>query len=182
MKKKRTLVTPQSVIKKRRQQVLLRQEYLMLILRAIFFILAIYIFFTKILCFVRVEGTQMFPALKDGDLTLCYSLPQQYRSNDIIMYEQNGQNHFGRIISVGGNDVNIDGSGDVKINGISEGGEIVYSTYKKGSISYPYHVPQDSVFVLGDYRKETQDSRSYGAITKTQIKGKVLTILRRRGL
>ena len=114
----------------------IRKGYLRLIARTILFLLVIYIFFTKILCFQRVEG----------------------------------------------NEINIDGSGDVKINGISESGEIIYPSYHKGDIKYPYQIPEGSVFVLGDYRTQTKDSREFGAIKESQIKGKVLTILRRRGI
>ena len=161
---------------------MIRKGYVRLFIRTILFILVVYIFFTKILCFQRVEGMQMFPSLKDGDLTLSYCLKQTFRPNDVIVYEQDGEKHFGRIIAVGGNEINIDGSGDVKINGISESGEIIYPSYHKGTIKYPYEIPQGSVFVLGDYRTQTKDSREYGAIKESQIKGKVLTILRRRGI
>lgn len=164
------------------QNATIRKGYISLVVRTILFLLIIYIFFTKILCFQRVEGMQMFPALKDGDLTLSYCLKQTFRPNDVIIYEKNGQKHFGRIIAVGGNEINIDGSGDVKINGISESGEIIYPSYHKGTIHYPYKIPEGSVFVLGDYRTQTKDSREYGAIKESQIKGKVLTILRRRGI
>lgn len=164
------------------QNATIRKGYISLVVRTILFLLIIYIFFTKILCFQRVEGMQMFPSLKDGDLTLSYCLKQTFRPNDVIIYEKNGQKHFGRIIAVGGNEINIDGSGDVKINGISESGEIIYPSYHKGTIHYPYKIPEGSVFVLGDYRTQTKDSREYGAIKESQIKGKVLTILRRRGI
>lgn len=160
----------------------IRKGYLRLIARTILFLLVIYIFFTKILYFQRVEGMQMFPSLKDGDLTLSYCLKQTFRPNDVIIYEVNGEKNFGRIIAVGGNEINIDGSGDVKINGISESGEIIYPSYYKGDIKYPYQIPEGSVFVLGDYRTQTKDSREFGAIKESQIKGKVLTILRRRGI
>lgn len=160
----------------------IRKGYLRLIARTILFLLVIYIFFTKILCFQRVEGMQMFPSLKDGDLTLSYCLKQTFRPNDVIIYEVNGEKNFGRIIAVGGNEINIDGSGDVKINGISESGEIIYPSYHKEDIKYPYQIPEGSVFVLGDYRTQTKDSREFGAIKESQIKGKVLTILRRRGI
>lgn len=164
------------------QKEVVKKGYIHLLIRTILFVLIIYIFFSKILCFQGVSGMQMFPSLKDGDLTLSYCLKQTFRPNDVIIYEQNGEKHFGRIIAVGGNEINIDGSGDVKINGVSESGEIIYSSYHKGEIKYPYKIPEGSVFVLGDYRTETKDSREYGAIKESQIKGKVLTILRRRGI
>lgn len=164
------------------QKEVVKKGYIHLLIRTIVFVLIVYIFFSKILCFQRVSGMQMFPSLKDGDLTLSYCLKQTFRPNDVIIYEQNGKKHFGRIIAVGGNEINIDGSGDVKINGVSESGEIIYPSYHKGEIKYPYKIPEGSVFVLGDYRTETKDSREYGAIKERQIKGKVLTILRRRGI
>ena len=43
-------------------------------------------------------------------------------------------------------------------------------------------VPEGSVYVLGDYRTNTQDSRDFGAIPIKSVQGKVITILRRRGL
>lgn len=164
------------------QKTAIKKGYIHLLIRTILFVLIIYLFFTKILCFQRVSGMEMFPSLKDGDLTLSYCLKQTFRPNDVIIYKQNGERHFGRIIAVGGNEINIDGSGDVKINGISESGEIIYPSYHKGAIKYPYKIPEGSVFVLGDYRLQTKDSREYGAIKESQIKGKVLTILRRRGI
>lgn len=164
------------------QKEAVKKGYIHLLIRTIVFVLIVYIFFSKILCFQRVSGMQMFPSLKDGDLTLSYCLKQTFRPNDVIIYEQNGKKHFGRIVAVGGNEINIDGSGDVKINGVSESGEIIYPSYHKGEIKYPYKIPEGSVFVLGDYRTETKDSREYGAIKESQIKGKVLTILRRRGI
>lgn len=164
------------------QSLIIQKGYIRLLARTILFLLVMYIFFTRILCFQRVEGMQMFPSLKDGDLTLSYCLKQTFRPNDVIIYEANGEKHFGRIIAVGGNEINIDGSGDVKINGISESGEIIYPSYHKGDIKYPYKIPEGSVFVLEDYRTQTKDSREFGAIKESQIKGKVLTILRRRGI
>lgn len=102
----------------------------------------------------------MFPSLKDGDLTLSYCLKQTFRPNDVIIYEVNGEKNFGRIIAVGGNEINIDGSGDVKINGISESGEIIYPSYHKGDIKYPYQIPEGSVFVLEitEHRQKTAEN------------------------
>ena len=144
-----------------------------LALRAILFLLLVFVFFTKVLFFARVEGMQMFPSLKDGDLALGYAL---------VVYEADGKQCFGRILTLAGNEVDIDGSGDVKVNGISESGEILYPAYDKGTLTYPCQVGQGSVFILGDYRTESRDSRTYGPVLVTRIKGKVLTILRRRGL
>ena len=125
----------------------------------------------------------MFPSLKDGDLALGFRLEREYRSGDVILYEDpEGKLHFGRILTTAGSVVDINGNGAVLINGAQESGEILFPTDDPGTLTYPYTVPEGSVFVLCDHRTETKDSRIYGTISMDQIQGKVLTILRRRGL
>jgi signal peptidase I len=41
---------------------------------------------------------------------------------------------------------------------------------------------EDEYFILGDYRTGAKDSRFYGAVTRKEIKGKILAVLRRTGL
>jgi signal peptidase I len=61
--------------------------------------------------------------------------------------------------------------------------EVFYATEAKpGGIEFPYTVPEDSYFVLCDYRTAAADSRNYGAISKADIIGKVITVLRRRSI
>ena len=55
-------------------------------------------------------------------------------------------------------------------------------TYVRGELAYPSPVPQGCLYVLGDRRTDTQDSRDFGPIPMESVEGKVITILRRRGL
>ena len=89
---------------------------------------------------------------------------------------------MGRVIAREGDVVNIDENGTLHVNGTVQGGEIMYPTYAKEGIEYPYKVPEDSIFILGDYRTQTEDSRDFEAIPIDDVEGKVITILRRRGL
>lgn len=156
--------------------------YLSLAVRMAIFVVILILIFTKVLFLKRVGGSDMFPSLKDGDLTLGYRLQTQYRSGDVVLYRAGGELHFGRILTMGGNTVNISGDGAVEVNGATESGEILFPTDDPGKLTYPYEVSDGSVFILGDYRTSAKDSRSYGAIPLKEIEGKVLTILRRRGL
>ena len=124
----------------------------------------------------------MFPSLKDGDLTLGFRLDRNYQSGDIILYTVDGTEHFGRVFTTAGNTVEIDSSGDVRVNGISESGEILFPSTDTGTLQYPYTVPEGSVFILGDYRTHAKDSREFGPISTEDVKAKVITILRRREL
>ena len=73
-------------------------------------------------------------------------------------------------------------SGVVEVNGSAQGGGILYPTYPKSLLSYPYAVPEDSVFILGDCRTQAEDSRDFGPVQCSAVKAKVITLIRRRGL
>lgn len=136
----------------------------------------------KVLFLKQVKGMDMFPSLKDGDLVLGYRLQKEFRTNDIIAYEEEGTLHFGRVIAKEGDQVKISDGGEVTINGVAESSQIWYPDYDGGDLDYPFQVPENTLFILGDYRTDAADSRNYGAIPVEQVKGKVITLLRRRGL
>ena len=75
----------------------LEKEYLRLFVRAALFLLILYLVFTRVLFLGRVTGMEMYPSLKDGDLALGYRLQQEFRTGDVIVYEEDGARHFGRI-------------------------------------------------------------------------------------
>jgi signal peptidase I len=61
--------------------------------------------------------------------------------------------------------------------------EIFYETEpQNGDVTYPYTVEADSYFILCDYRTVGTDSRSYGAVARNELDGKIITLLRRRGV
>ena len=98
------------------------------------------------------------------------------------MYTVNGETHVGRIVARENDYVQMGDSGALYVNGMTQSGEIIYPTYAREGAEYPQQVPEGSVYVLGDYRTNTQDSRDFGAIPIKDVQGKVITILRRRGL
>lgn len=124
----------------------------------------------------------MFPAMKDGDLIIAYRLQQDYAKNDVVVYEVNGEQKVGRIVARGTDVVTLDDSGTLLVNGTVQTGDILYPTYAKEGIKYPHKVAEGHVFVLGDYRTNAEDSRDYGTVSESSVKGKIITILRRRGL
>lgn len=124
----------------------------------------------------------MYPAMKDGDLTVVFRLQQDYLKDDIVAYQSDDGIKFGRIAARGDDVITIDNAGGWLVNGTEQSGEILYPTYTQGSLEYPYRVPTDSLFLMGDYRTESIDSRTYGAIPMDKVIGKVITILRRRSL
>lgn len=152
-----------------------------------------WILFTQIFMFVRVQGTEMFPALKDGDLALVFRMQRSYAAGDVVSYEADGALHIGRIIAGENDVVTFDGSGGLLVNGTVQSGDILYPTYARSEdedqadasedeASLTVRIPQTCVYILGDYRTQSMDSRDFGPIPSGQVKGKVITILRRRGI
>lgn len=130
----------------------------------------------------------MYPAMKDGDLCVIFRREAQalaglqYAAGDIVAYQAEGRRYIGRVAAVGGDTIQISDGGSVTVNGAGQSGEIIFPTYARGELAYPFTVPHDCLFVLGDHRTDTKDSRDFGPIPLQSVDGKVITILRRRGL
>lgn len=124
----------------------------------------------------------MFPGVKDGDLLIVFRLQDYYEKNDVITYKVSGVRKVGRYIARGGDVVTMDDTGTLRVNGSVQSGEIMYLTYAKEGVDYPYEVPEGHIFILGDHRTEAIDSRDFRAISMNNVEGKVITLLRRRGL
>ena len=170
------------IMLKRKNKVAAKRDYIQLFTRLIFVVVAGYLIFTQVFLITRIEGNGMFPAIKDGDLAIAFRLQQDYLRNDVISYKENNERYASRIIAREGDVISIDDSGTLLINGTLQSGEIIFPTYAKEETQYPYRVPEDTFYVLGDYRTQTEDSRDFGPIPIEEVEGKVITILRRRGL
>lgn len=170
------------VIKKRRNRLALKEGYISLLTRVIVLVIIGYLIFTQVFLLSRAEGNEMFPAVKDGDLLIVFRLQDYYEKNDIITYKVSGVRKVGRYLAQGGDLVTMDDSGRLLVNAAVQGGEIIFPTYSKEGIEYPYEVPEGHIFILGDHRTDAIDSRDFGPIPIDDIEGKVITLLRRRGL
>ena len=127
------------------------------------------------------HSNSSYPMIKDGDLCLTYKLGS-LKQGDVVAFEMNGETKFARVIALEGDSVEIQND-YVAVNGIGIFEQTVYSTSAEGSkISYPYKVPSGTVFVLNDFRSDTSDSRTLGGIPLSDCKGKVIFVMRRRGI
>lgn len=171
-----------AIITKRRNRVLDRQGYVSLLARIVFLAAIGWILFTQVFLITQVGGNAMFPSVKDGDLLIGFRLQSDYAKNDVICYRVGGETRVGRIVARESDVVTINENGGLLVNGTQQGGEILYPTYPKEALTYPYRVPDGHVFVLGDYRTQAEDSRDFGPIPLENVEAKVITILRRRGL
>ena len=174
--------SPAQVAHKRRLDVLTRRDFCSLLLRICVITVAAFVIFTQVFLITQCDGQGMFPAIEDGDLVLAYRLHEDYAKGDVVVYELNGKYHLGRILARSNDVVMMDDTGNLVISGTTQGGEILYPTYAREGIEYPYRVPEGHLFLLGDYRTQATDSRDFGPVPLDNIKGKVITIVRRRGV
>lgn len=169
-------------IRKRRYAAETRDGYLSLILRIVVILLIGWIIFTQVFLFTQASDNSMFPSVKGGDLVIGFRFQKSYVKNDVVVYEHDGELKVGRVLGRETDVITLDDTGSLLVNGTEQTGEILFPTYAKEGIEYPYTVPAGSVFILGDYRTQSEDSRDYGCLELKDVKAKVITILRRRSL
>ncbi len=172
----------QQIILRRRNQALDRKGWISLGLKTILAAVLVWAALSQVFLITQARGNGMFPAVKDGDLVIAYRLQGEYVKKDLVVYTLDGEQRVGRVAAIGGDVVTLDDSGSLLVNGTLQEGEIVYPTYAKEALTYPYQVPEGHVFILGDYRTQAEDSRDFGPVPLNQVEAKIITILRRRGL
>lgn len=182
MANKKTAPTPVEVARRRRIDLLTRRGYVSLALRLCVIVIAVWLIFSQVFLITQCSGMGMFPAIEDGDLVLAYRLQEEYAKGDVVIYTVGDAQYLGRIVAKETDVVMMDDTGSLVINGTTQGGEIMYPTYAKEGTEYPLRVQEGALYVLGDYRTQTQDSRDFGPIPLNNILGKVITIVRRRGV
>ncbi len=130
-----------------------------------------------------VYGSSMAPTLENGEMILMNKFIYRFtepQRGDIIVFTyddpiQGEEYLIKRVIGLPGDTIEIM-DGMVYINGTAydESKYLEMSTEISGDISYPFLVPEDSYFVMGDNRANSKDSRfsEVGAVSKDQIVGK----------
>ena len=159
-----------------------------LLLRLLALALAAWLILTFAFTFTQVHGLSMAPALKDGDLCVVFRTGLQqglgggFQKDDVVAYRVEGERVIGRVAAVAGDEVEITESGTLVVNGVTQSGSVKPHTDAQGNPESSFTVPQGCLYVLSDDRTDARDSQSYGPIPLDSVDGKVISILRRRGI
>ncbi len=139
------------------------------------------IMFTVVFGIVRVSDMSMKPAIMEGDVVLYSRMQNTYASGDLAVFEYQGVTQIRRVVAVAGDTVDVDKDG-LRINGyLQQESNIYYDTQNfSDGVILPITLKEGEIFVLGDKRDSADDSRVYGPIKLSDVKGKVMTVLRRR--
>jgi signal peptidase I len=127
---------------------------------------------------VKVRSDSMEPTLRPGDqvlVTKAGSRAHTPHRHDIVVLTSpaNGQLLIKRVAAVGGDTVGLE-DGVLVVNGKSVHEGYVDARLMDGVYFGPIQVPRGMVFVLGDNRSNSIDSRKFGPVPDSRIKGRVL--------
>ena len=157
--------------RKRYRRVLRSTVYTLITVAAVAVLVA-----TLLLPVLQIYGSSMAPTLSDRDIVLTLKT-SKFESGDVIAFYYNNKILVKRVIAQAGDWIDITPEGDVYVNG-----ELLDEPYldEKAlgdcNIELPYQVPESRIFVMGDHRSVSVDSRNtaVGCVAEEQIVGKLI--------
>ena len=130
---------------------------------------------TLVLPVLQIEGTSMEPTLYNGDIVLLMKTTR-FEHGDLCGFTWNNKLLIKRVIGCPGDWIEIDTDGTVYRNGEKlDEPYVQQQALGECDLEFPFQVPQEQYFAIGDMRESSVDSRNtlIGCISKDQIVGKV---------
>jgi len=145
--------------------------YVLLVVAAVAVLIA-----TMVLPVLQVTGTSMEPTLESGQIVLAVK-NASFHQGDVVAFYYNNKVLLKRVIGLPGDQIVIDQDGNVSVNGNKlDEPYISEKSIGECDLDFPYQVPDGKIFVLGDHRATSVDSRSntIGCISEENIVGEVV--------
>ena len=125
---------------------------------------------------LQIYGTSMSPTLQEGDIVLSLK-GSDFTTGDVMGFYYNNNILVKRVIAQAGDWVDITEDGTVYVNNVAlDEPYLIDKAYGETNIKFPYQVPESRVFVLGDHRSVSIDSRNtaVGCVASEQIVGRIV--------
>ena len=152
-------------------RVLINTIYSLVVVAAIAVLVAV-----LLLPILRIYGHSMNDTLDEGDIVVSLK-GSDFKTGDIIAFYYNNKILIKRVIGKAGDWVDIDQDGNVYVNGnLIDEPYLDDKAFGECNIELPYQVPESKVFVMGDNRSVSVDSRNtaVGCVAEEQIVGKIV--------
>ncbi len=119
--------------------------------------------------------------INDGDFILFNRMGKNHNVGDVVIYSYDGRELMSEIIGEEDDLITLNDDGYLLVNGVIVSNAPVYdSTLDEANpFGDGFRVPMGGYFVLNSNYEDVNDSRSFGAIRKSDIKGSVIALLLR---
>lgn len=163
-----------------RNRIRYRSDYRKALLGTIYALIlvaaAAVLFSTLFFPVLEITGSSMEPTLESGDI-LVLSKSRSFKTGDICGFSWNNRTLVKRVIGVPGDWIEIDTDGVVYVNGEALNEPYIPNkSLGECDMTFPYQVPDHCLFVMGDQRENSIDSRNtvIGSVDFDQVIGKVM--------
>lgn len=153
-------------------------------------LVVLWVLFFKIIGITHMPSGDMSPRIDAGDLIVFYRLDRSPKFEDVVVFEKDIDGTgtktmmVGRVMAVPGDTVDINAGNHLMVNGNSIVEPMIYSLTPKREdrVAYPLTMGEEQYFILVDSRQDGMDSRYFGPVSKDEILGMVITLVRRTKL
>ena len=163
-------------LERKESLICLGRDFLMSLITVAAIIIIITNFWISVL---QIDGSSMSPLFQKDEIVLSIKSANPIK-NDVIAFNQNNKLYIKRVVAIEGDKVSIDSEGIVSVNDeILDEPYVTKLSLGNSDIEFPYIVPFGTVFVLGDNREISFDSRDsrFGPVSTGQIVGEVTFIV-----
>ena len=157
----------------------LLNDILKLLLKILVIVLVFMLMFTFLFGTTKVTSNSMDPNIKEGDRVIYYRLDKNYVATNCVAFRYNGQTQVMRVVAVAGDTVDMTEDGFVINGALQSEPDPTKDTlpFKEGT-TYPVKLKKGEVFLMGDNRPESVDSREFGPVNAKDTLGELMTVIR----